>query len=163
MIILVMGVEGSGKSTVGRALAEDLGWQFADGDDFHSAANKEKMHRGLALTDEDRAPWLAALHEQIVRWHDQQTNAVLAASALREKYRQQLFAGIPKADFHIVYLYGPASLLAQRIRNRVGHFAPPTMLDSQLATLEPPSDAIAISIAQTVPEQVKEIRTALHL
>src|SRR5258708_26827607 len=106
MIVLVMGVEGAGKSTVGRALAQELGWQFADGDDFHSPENKAKIHAGIPLTDEDRAPWLAAMHDQIVRWHQSGTNAVLAASALKESYRQQLFAGIPPEDYRIVFLLG---------------------------------------------------------
>ncbi len=163
MIVLVMGVEGAGKSTVGSAFAKQLGWQFADGDDFHSLANKAKVHAGVPLTEGDRAPWLAALHEQIMRWHASGTDAVLAASALRESYRQQLFAGIAPTESHVVYLYGSASLLSERLATRVGHFASSAILESQLATLEPPSDAVAVSIAQTLPEQLLEIRSALLL
>jgi gluconokinase len=163
MIVLVMGVEGAGKSTVGRALAQELGWQFADGDDFHSPENKAKIHAGIPLTDEDRAPWLAAMHDQIVRWHQSGTNAVLAASALKESYRQQIFAGIPPEDYRIVFLHGPASVLKERVTKRAGHFASPAILESQLETLEPPQNAIAISITQPLAEQVKEIRSALHL
>lgn len=163
MIVLVMGVEGAGKSTVGSALATQLGWQFADGDDFHSTANKAKVHAGVPLTDRDRAPWLAALHEQIMRWHESGTDAVLAASALRERYRQQLFTGTFATESRVVYLYGSASLLAERVAMRAGHFASSAILASQLATLEPPSDAIAVSIAQPLPDQLREIRSALHL
>jgi gluconokinase len=163
MIVLVMGVEGAGKSTVGRALAQELGWQFADGDDFHSPENKAKIHAGIPLTDEDRAPWLAAMHNQIVRWHRTGTNAVLAASALKESYRQQLFAGIPPEAYRIVFLHGPASVLKERVTKRAGHFASPAILESQLETLEPPKNAIAISITQPLAKQVKEIRSALHV
>lgn len=163
MIVLVMGVEGAGKSTVGRALAEELAWHFADGDDFHPAANRAKLHAGVALTDEDRAPWLGALHTEILKWHKTHTNAVLAASALREIYRRQLFSGVPAADYRIVYLDGSPSLLAERVGNRSGHFASPAILTSQFATLEPPRDAIAVSISQGVSEQVKEIRSALQM
>ena len=163
MIVLVMGVEGAGKSTVGRALAQELGWQFADGDDFHSAENKAKIHAGIPLTDQDRAPWLAAMHDQIVRWHQSGTNAVLAASALKESYRQQLFAGTPPEDYRIVFLHGPVSVLKERVAKRAGHFASPAILESQLETLEPPRNAIAISITQPLAEQVKEICSALHV
>jgi gluconokinase len=163
MITLVMGVEGSGKSTVGRALAEAMGWTFADGDDFHSAANKQKLHNGTALTDRDRAPWLSAIHAEILEWHKSGTNAVLAASALRESYRQQLFEGLSESAYCIVYLCGPENVLAERVRTRVGHFASPTLLESQIRTLESPKNAINVSIAQTVPEQVDEIRAALRL
>lgn len=158
-----MGVEGSGKSTVGRALADALGWHFAEGDDFHSEANKEKMHRGVSLTDKDRGPWLSALHSAMSKWHAEATNVVLAASALREIYRQQLFAGLPTSDYRIVYLDGPRRLLTQRVGARSGHFASPLILESQLRTLEPPQDATSISIGQTVEEQVNQIRSALHL
>ena len=163
MIILVMGVEGSGKSTLGRALAESMGWTFADGDDFHSAANKQKLHNGIALTDQDRAPWVSAMHAEILRWRTSRTNAVLAASALREIYRQQIFEGVPESDYHVVYLCGPQDLLEERVRTRAGHFASPTLLGSQMRTLEPPKNAIDISIGQTVQEQVNEIRSALRL
>jgi carbohydrate kinase (thermoresistant glucokinase family) len=103
------------------------------------------------------------MHDQIVRWHQSGTNAVLAASALKESYRQQLFAGIPPEDYRIVYLYGPASVLKERLAKRVGHFASPAILESQLETLEPPQNAIAVSIAEPLAEQLKQIRSALHL
>ena len=162
MIVLVMGVEGSGKSTVGRALAAAQGWVFADGDDFHSAGNKKKLHLGIALTDEDRAPWLEAMHAAILRWHDLSTNVVLAASALRETYREQMFLGVPSSGYRIVYLEGSQQTLEDRLRTRVGHFASPEILSSQLATLEPPRNAITISISQTVEQQVDKIRAALR-
>src|SRR5947209_20485187 len=101
MIIVVMGVTGSGKTTIGSLLAARLGWQFSDADEFHSAANKAKMHQGIPLTDADRAPWLAAMHDQITRWLAQKRDVVLACSALKQTYRQQLWTG-PEAKF--VYL-----------------------------------------------------------
>src|SRR5579864_8849638 len=120
MIIVVMGVTGSGKTTVGQLLAARLGYLFADADDFHSAANKDKMHKGIPLTDADRQPWLAAMHQQIAKWIASKQNAVLACSALKNDYRRQLWTG-PEGQF--VYLRGSYELIAQRLRQRKGHFA----------------------------------------
>lgn len=162
MIVLIMGVEGAGKSTVGAALAGQLRWRFCEGDDFHTVENKAKMHMGIALTDADREPWLAALHLELAKWQAAGISVVLAASTLRDRYRRQLFAHISVADYRIVYLYGPSDILAQRVQERVGHFASAAMLQSQLDILEPPRNAIAISIAQSVGDQVKEIRSVLE-
>ncbi len=152
-----MGVTGTGKSTVGLALAQATGWQFADADDFHSQANREKMRASIPLTDEDRAPWLQSLHEQIAKWNHEGANAILACSALKESYRATLIDGIPRDSVRFFYLNGPASVIRERLEARQGHYMPPSLLPSQLATLEPPRDAIEISIMQTVPAMVQQI------
>src|SRR5271165_4947074 len=129
-----MGVAGSGKTTVGELLARELGWQFADADDFHPPENKDKISRGIALTDADRAPWLAAMRSAIVQWNAAGENVVLACSALKRSYRDELRVG----PVRFVYLKGDPALLLQRLRARHGHFADEKILASQLATLEEP-------------------------
>jgi gluconokinase len=167
MVILVMGVTASGKTTIGRLLAERLRWPFADADDFHSAANKEKMSRGEALTDEDRRPWLAAIHDQIWRWIAAGQNAVITCSALKKSYRELLLA--PPADaaapgaIKILFLRGSYDVIAQRLHNRHGHFADEKLLPSQFATLEVPQDAIALDIDQTPAQLVDQALQRLHL
>lgn len=161
MVVIVMGVTGTGKTTVGEALAQATGWQFADADDFHSQANRAKMHAGIPLTDEDREPWLRSLHEQIMEWIRENVNGILACSALRESYRTTLTEGTPKNSVRIVYLTGPEELIQERMEARHGHYMPESLLPSQLATLEPPHDAVEISIAQTIPAMVQEILKAL--
>jgi gluconokinase len=160
VIIVVMGVTGSGKTTVGTLLAARLAWLFADADDFHSAANKEKMHKGIPLTDADRLPWLAAMHEQIAKWIASNQNAVLACSALKRSYRQQLWTG-PEAKY--VYLRGSYELIAGRLRTRKGHFADEHILAGQFADLEEPSDALVVDINATPEEIVAEICRCLGL
>jgi gluconokinase len=160
VIIVVMGVTGSGKTTVGRLLATRLGYLFADADDFHSAANKEKMHKGIPLTDADRLPWLAAMHEQIAKWVASKQSAVLACSALKRSYREQLRNG-PEATF--VYLKGSYDLIAERLRARKGHFADEHILAGQFADLEEPTDAVVIDISDTPEEIVGEICSRLQL
>jgi gluconokinase len=162
MIIVVMGVTGSGKTTVGQLLAARLAYLFADADDFHSAANKEKMHKGIPLTDADRLPWLAAMHDRIAKWIASKQNAVLACSALKQSYRQQLWSG-PEAKF--VYLKGSYELIAQRLRARKGHFADEHILAGQFADLQEPtdSDAIVVDISETPEEIVEEICRRLQL
>jgi gluconokinase len=157
VIVILMGVTGTGKSTVGQALARATGWAFADADDFHSHANREKMHAGIPLTEEDRAPWLASLHQQIAKWNREGSNGILACSALRKSYRATLTDGVPPESIRLVYLTGPESLICQRLESRKGHYMPPSLLPSQIATLEPPRDAIGISIAQTVSAMVEQI------
>ena len=154
MIVVVMGVTGSGKTTVGTLLAKRLAWEFADADDFHSPANKEKIRHGIPLTDADRLPWLAALHEQIAQWAAQKRNVVLACSALKRSYRQQLWQG-PEVKF--VYLKGSYQLIYQRLRARKGHFADEHILTSQFADLEEPLDAIAVDINPPPEKIVEEI------
>ena len=159
MIILLMGVQGSGKTTVGEALASRLGWKFADADDFHSAANKAKMSAGIPLTDEDRAPWLAALRAEIDRAIRENDNLVMGASALKEKYRSQLI--VP--GVRLVYLRGSPELIASRLKARQHHYAKLDLLPSQFEQLEEPKDALVIDISKTVDEIVNEIIQQLKL
>ena len=152
-----MGVVGSGKTTIGKLLAQKLGWKFADADDFHSTANVEKMRRGISLTDADREPWLAALHDAIARWNSSGTNAVLACSALKSSYRLQLSSG----PVTFVYLQGSRELILGRLRSRHGHFATESILDTQFADLEEPAGALTISAALPPEAIVDEILTRL--
>jgi len=154
MIIVVMGVTGSGKTTIGNLLAARLAWHFADADDFHSAANKEKMHKGIPLTDADRLPWLAAIHDQIAKGLALKQNAVLACTALKRSYRQQIWSG-PEVRF--VYLKGSYEFIAERLRARKGHFADEHILAGQFADLEEPSDAVTVDIGASPEEIVDEI------
>lgn len=160
MVILLMGVSGSGKTTVGQLLASQLGWEFADGDDYHPAANVEKMRNGIPLTDADRAPWLETLHALIAGWIAAGKNAVLACSALKATYRESLRI---TPEVQVVYLKGTPRLLQQRLRARVGHFMTERMLQSQLAALEEPEDAVTVDVARTPEEIVTEIRAKLAL
>jgi gluconokinase len=150
MIVVVMGVTGCGKTTIGSLLAKKLGWDFADADDFHSAANKESIKHGIPLTDADRMPWLAALHEQITQWISERRNTVLACSALKESYREELWTG-PEVQF--VYLKGTYQLIYKRLLARKGHFADEHILTSQFAALEEPLDAVVVDITPP-PEQI---------
>jgi gluconokinase len=179
MVVIVMGVTGAGKTTIGRLLAGQLGWQFADADDFHPAANVEKMRHGIPLTDDDRRPWLARLRAEIDGWLAANKNVVLACSALKRSYRQQLEAGpehiattnaagmkaTKTNEVRFVYLKGIATLIAERLRSRHGHFAGEAILAGQFADLEEPdkADAVTIDISPTPPEIVAQIRTKLGL
>jgi gluconokinase len=156
--VLVMGVSGSGKSTVGKALADRLGWTFADADDFHPPANREKMSRGEALNDEDRQPWLERLHELIAEHVLEDKPIVLACSALKEKYRNILVGDLDSVP--LVFLRGDAELIAERMRQRE-HFMPVSLLETQLATLEPPTNAITVDIAQPLETMLEQIVTRL--
>jgi gluconokinase len=160
MILIVMGVVGAGKTTIGRLLAEQLHYECADADDFHPSANIEKISHGIALSDEDRKPWLERLRAKILDWEAGKINAVLACSALKRSYREELKAG---PDVRFVYLKGDADLIAQRLSARHGHFAGASILASQMADLEEPADAITVNIAQTPAEIVGEIRQKLGL
>lgn len=160
MIVIVMGVVGAGKTTVGRMLATQLGWLFADADDFHPQSNVEKISHGIPLTDDDRRPWLEHLRAAIDNWIAQRSSVVLACSALKRSYRQELEAG-PEVRF--VYLKGSANLIAERLRERHGHFAGEQILASQFADLEEPKHAVVVSISQTPEEIAAEIRQKLGL
>jgi gluconokinase len=160
MVIVVMGVTGSGKTTIGSLLATRLRWKFSDADEFHSAANKAKMHQGIPLTDADRLPWLAAIHDQMGKWVAAQQNVVLACSALKQNYRQLLWTG-PEVQF--VYLKGSYELIANRLRSRQGHFADEHILAGQFADLEEPSDAVTVDIGRSPEEIVDEICRRLRL
>ena len=159
MVIVLMGVSGSGKTTVGKLLAEALGAQFAEGDAYHPPENVEKMRRGIPLDDADRWPWLEILSAEIDRWLAAEKTMVLACSALKRSYRDVLAKGRPEVRF--VYLEGDEALIRSRLDQRRGHYMPPSLLKSQIATLEPPADAIAIDIAGSPQAIVAEIRRRL--
>jgi gluconokinase len=148
-----MGVVGAGKTTIGTLLAQKLGWQFADADDFHPKENIEKISQGIPLSDSDRAPWLAALHEAIERWNADGRNVVLACSALKRSYRKELQVG----PVQFVYLKGDYDLLSRRLASRHGHFATESILKSQLADLQEPEDAITVRVDKSPDEIVSEI------
>ena len=144
MIVVLMGVTGSGKSTVGTLLAERWGTVFADADDYHPAANKAKMAAGNPLNDEDRQPWLETLNALMRGWIESGKGGVLACSALKEKYRETLSAGMPKGAIHFVLLDGSPELIAGRLAARRHEFMNAKLLESQFKTLEKPSDAFTI-------------------
>jgi gluconokinase len=160
MIVIVMGVVGSGKTTVGRLLAEQLGWEFADADDFHPEANVEKIRHGISLRDDDRRPWLQRLRTEIAQWIADGRNVVLACSALKRAYRRELAVG-PAVRF--VYLKGTAALIAERLRARKGHFAGEPILASQFADLEEPEVAMTVDIAPAPEQIVAAIRKGLAM
>lgn len=153
--VVVMGVAGSGKTTVGQTLAERLGWDFYDADGFHPIENISKMASGIPLDDADRAPWLACLQALISASLKQERPAVLACSALKESYRQKLLEG--NNDVLIVYLKGSYDLIWSRLSARQDHYMKPEMLQSQFDVLEEPADALTIGIALPVEEIVQEI------
>ena len=153
MVLVLMGVVGSGKTTVGKLLAHKLGWQFADADGFHPTASIEKIRRGVPLDDCDRAPWLSALHKAIEQWNETQRNVVLACSALKRSYRDHLRAG----TVQFVYLKGSYELIASRLRARHGHFASESILASQFADIEEPDDAITVAVDKAPEAIVTEI------
>jgi gluconokinase len=162
VIVIVFGVSGAGKTTIGKLLAEQFGWRFYEGDDFHPRANIEKMRRGLPLVDEDRWPWLNLLREQITRSLSAKENAVLACSALKRAYRERLRIS---DDVKFVFLRGNYALIERQLRRRRGHFMNPALLQSQFADLEEPEpdeDAITIELGRTPQELVIEIKTKLH-
>jgi gluconokinase len=155
-----MGTAGSGKTTVGELLASQLGWEFADGDNFHSPANIEKMSQGLPLNDADRIPWLDSIREAMTEWGAQRRNVVLACSALKRSYRERLQMN---SGVKLVYLKGSYDLLRGRLHARKGHYATEQLLASQFADLEEPENAITIDVARTPEEIVTEIRKHLAL
>ncbi|MGH7618571.1 MAG: gluconokinase [Gemmatimonadaceae bacterium] len=160
-VIVVMGVAASGKTKTGTALAQALGWPFYDADDFHSAANKAKMHSGVPLTDDDRKPWLSTLRTLIDGVLTRGETAVLACSALKAWYRDALVPqDTPSGAVRFVYLDVPRSTLEARLAER-RHFFPPSLLDSQLQTLEPPRDAVWVDGTRPPSEIVSTLRDAL--
>jgi gluconokinase len=155
MIVLVMGVSGAGKTTIGERLAQRLGWRFIEGDDYHPSENVAKMAAGIPLEDADRWPWLDTLNRRIHGEH----NAVVTCSALKESYRQRLLAGI--ADARIVYLHAPKAVIAARVAARKHRYMPASLLDSQFATLEPPTAAIEVDVSGEPEDCVGVIVAAL--
>lgn len=187
MVILVIGVEGSGKTTIGKLLAERWHSEFADADDFHSAANKEKMSQGIPLTDADRWPWLQAIRQRMLEWITSGKNGVMTCSALKESYRDLLIYGMKKesdgptsaakqapaqisvvADpiaqqIRILYLHGDFELIDERLKTRSHHFAGENLLRSQFATLEEPHDAVTVEIDKPAEQVVDEAMRRLKL
>jgi gluconokinase len=155
MIVVLMGVSGSGKTTIGTLLAERTGAVFADADDYHPKANKEKMAAGQPLNDEDRQPWLEELNRVMRGWYASGKGGVLACSALKEKYRATLASNMPRNAVAFVLLDGSKELIAERLVHRQHEYMNPKLLDSQLATLEPPSDALTV-VNDRAPEEVVE-------
>ncbi len=162
MIVVLMGVSGSGKTTVGKILAKDLGWTFIEADDYHPAANVEKMHKGIPLNDEDRRPWLQALRQRIDEVIAEHGNAVVACSALKHAYQEYLGHHAPES-VRYVYLRGSEELIRQRIAARKGHFFNPSLLHSQFETLEPPEDALVVDVTPPPDQIAAEIRRRLGL
>jgi gluconokinase len=163
VIVIVFGVSGAGKTTIGKLLVEELGWQFYEADDFHPRANIEKMRSGLPLTDEDRWPWLERLREQIMRSLAAKENAVLACSALKRVYREHLRVS---GDVKFVFLRGDYALIERQLRRRRGHFMNPALLQSQFADLEEPQpdeDVLTIDLGRSPQELVDEIKAKLNL
>ena len=163
MVVIIFGVSGAGKTTLGKLLARELGWVFYEADDFHSPANVEKMHAGIPLTDEDRRPWLESLRDLVKRSLAAGENAILACSVLKKRYRDCLHVG---ADVRFVYLRGGYELIANQQRHRRGHFMNPALLQSQFADLEEPQpaeDAIVIELGRSPDKVVEEIKSKLRL
>ncbi len=159
MIVVVMGVCGSGKSSVGQALAASLHWPFLDADAFHPPDNVAKMARGVPLTDEDRWPWFDRIVAQLKRHRTAGRDVVVACSALKQAYRDRLAQA---GEVRFAYLKGDAATIEPRLAGRVGHFMPPSLLASQFATLEEPSAAIVVDVRQPIATQVAAITRALQ-
>ncbi|MGF1677552.1 MAG: gluconokinase [Rivularia sp. (in: cyanobacteria)] len=159
MIILVMGVSGSGKTTVGKKLAESLGWEFRDADDFHSQENVEKMLHGIALDDGDRLPWLQKIQDVIKEYLSENKNLVLSCSALKENYRQMLL--VNKESVKLVYLKGSFDLIQKRLQERLNHFMSEKLLKSQFDILEEPTNVIVVDISEPLEAIVQAIRENL--
>lgn len=155
MIYLVMGVCGAGKSEIGQALSLALGAIFIEGDDFHSPENKLKMQQGQPLTDDDRQAWLACLAHEIEIAKQRGCPVVLACSALKQAYRDQLLQGA--SEHRVIWLHAPRAIIARRLEARRGHFMNPALLDTQLAILEPPAGAMAVRVDRPPAELLSEI------
>jgi gluconokinase len=169
MIAILMGVTGSGKTTIAQELQKLTGWEYAEGDDYHSEANRKKMHSGIPLNDEDRGPWLASLHQVISGWYQKGQSGILTCSALKQAYRDILVGGLPAAAWSFVLLQVPPEELQRRLAHRSGHYMNPALLDSQLRTLEEPRDALRVDatglpaeIAKRVLDQLERIQRSVE-
>ncbi|GFO04987.1 gluconokinase [Plakobranchus ocellatus] len=176
VVIVVMGVCGSGKTTVAKELADRMQCSFRDGDEFHAQANKDKMSCGIPLSDEDRIPWLSAIHEHIKRLVQTDQSGIVTCSALKQRYRDILLSGnsspeialglknLNAKDVLFVYLHGTKAVIQERLQKRSGHFMPPSLLDSQLESLEEPSypeKYLTVNIENTVDKAVDYILQCL--
>lgn len=161
MILILMGVSGVGKTTIGELLARDLDWPFYDGDDFHPRANTDKMSRGVPLTDDDRAAWLAALRQLIDRLLQERRSAIIACSALKQMYREYLQGN--DLDVRFVYLKGDPALIHRRLQERRGHFMKAGLLTSQFETLEEPHDVVTMDVSRTPQTIVQCIKNSFGL
>ena len=162
MVVIIFGVSGAGKTTIGQLLAQELGWRFYEADDFHPRVNIKKMREGVPLTDEERWPWLESLHELVNRCIAAGEDAVLACSALKKAYRRYLRVN---ADVKLVFLRGDYELIANQLRHRRGHFMNPMLLQSQFADLEEPQPAeraVVIELGRSPRELVREIKRKLR-
>jgi gluconokinase len=162
VILILMGVSGVGKTAIGTLLSARTGWKFEDADDYHSEENRRKMAAGIPLTDADRGPWLIALHERMLQHLENNENVILACSALKQQYRELLAGGLTNDEMRVVYLHAPAALIKERMKARHHPYMNPELLNSQLATLEAPSDAWDISVAGSLEEPVEEILARLR-
>ena len=159
LTIVIMGVSGSGKTTIGKILARELGWDFFDADDFHSVENQEKMSKGIPLSDEDRAEWLNALGELLQNRGKLKCPCVLACSALKQKYRDKLAVS---KNIQFVYLYGSYEQIETRMKRRKGHYMPVQLLQSQFEALEEPRDAVIVDISVSPEEIVQSILKGIN-
>ena len=158
--LVLMGVTGSGKTTIGELLADQLSWEFLEGDDFHPQANVAKMANGVPLTDEDRYPWLGLLADRMAELVGDGRDCILACSALKAEYRDILAAG-PSVEVKFVYLEATEKLIGQRLSERVHRYMPPSLLRSQFESLEPPEDALVVDVSATPQDAVRQIRESM--
>lgn len=161
MIVIVMGVSGSGKTTIGKQLAASLQWEFSDADTFHSPENVEKMRRGIPLSETDRLPWLKSLQTAIAQWLQADKNVVLACSALKQSYRQFLMLDSDRVQ--LVYLKGSYQLIYNRLQMRQNHYMSAELLNSQFDLLEEPTEAISVDISAPTQVILQTIESALKL
>jgi gluconokinase len=150
-------------ATIGKLVSSRTGWPFAEGDDYHSEANRAKMHSGVPLNDEDRAPWLLSLHEVLTGWADRDGSGILACSALKQAYRDTLTGGLPAGSWRFVLLHLPREQVAERLNGRAEHFMNPALLETQFATLETPSDALIVAAEGTSEETVELVLEGLGM
>jgi gluconokinase len=162
VILVLMGVSGVGKTAIGELLSARTGWKFEDADDYHSQENRRKMAAGIPLTDADRVPWLMALHQRMLQQGNKGENVILACSALKQHYRELLAGELGRDELRFVYLHAPTALIKERMKLRHHPYMNPDLLHSQVATLEPPSDAWPISVAGSPEEAVEQILARLR-
>ncbi|MGA3088175.1 MAG: gluconokinase [Terriglobales bacterium] len=162
MIVVLMGVSGVGKTTVGQLLAVRTQWRFEDADDYHAEENRQKMAAGIPLTDADRVPWLTTLHDRMLQYRQKGQSLILACSALKQQYREMLASGFTEDELHFVYLHAPAALIKERMRARHHPYFDSDLLESQLATLEVPANAWPVTVTESPEQAVDQILSRLR-